>query len=528
MRFKMALTPREIELKLEVDPTDIARIKYQLSRLSLSKPVARTLVSVYFDTVRWSLRKHGLSLRVRRVGRQYVQTVKCAGGPATGLYDRAEWEHPTRGSQPELSWTAETPLGPLLHGKLGESLRPLFETRIRRTEYRLERSGAMISAVVDHGAVHAGRRRSGIYELELALLKGSAGALFSMAKALGHVVPMHLSIKTKAERGYELLQKTGSAAQAPQSVQASPTATAGEAFQTIARGCLRQLIASEKAVLASDREALHRMRIALRRLQASLSVFAGVVGDREAARIKTEIRWIGKELGPARDVDVFIADVVDPLRRRYRHDRGVTNICRNFNRHRAFVYGQVAASLRSERFRHLELELARWIEAGRWVKSRRGSASLRRDRPVTPLAAEALTRRRKKLRKTGRRLAELNHRDRHRLRIRGKKLRYTMQFFSGLFPGKKRARRCRDTLSTLKDLQDSLGALHDLARREVLSSHSTQATRPEGRPLTGSAAIPKAFVARVSFAAQKTHVTELMHEAESAFRRFCAIKPFWR
>lgn len=523
----MALIPREIELKLEVGPTAVAKLKRQLSQLSLSKPVTRTLVSVYFDTARWTLRKHGLSLRVRRAGRRYVQTVKCAGGPAAGLYDRAEWEHPTRGPQPELSWTAETPLGPLLHGKLAESLRPVFETRVRRTEYRLTRSGAMIAAVVDQGTVRAGRRHCRICELELELSSGSAGALFSIAEALGHTAPMHLSIKTKAERGYELLQKTGSAAPMPQSVQASPTATAGEAFQTIARGCLRPLIADEKAVLAGDREALHRLRIALRRLRAALSVFARAVGDREAARIKTELRWIGEALGPARDVDVFMADVVDPLRKRYRHDRGVTRICRNFKQHRAFVYGQVAVSLRSARFRHLELELARWIEAGSWV-SRRGSASRWRDRPVTSLAAEALTRGRKKLRKTGRRLAKLNRRDRHRLRIRGKKLRYVVEFFSGLFPGKKRAKRCRDTLSALKDLQDPLGALNDLARREVLSFHSTQVTGPEGGPLSDDGPAPKAFVARVSLAAQRARVAQLLHEAESAFRRFCAIKPFWK
>ena len=523
----MTPTPREIELKLEVDPRDVARLKRQLSRLCVTEPVVRTLVSVYFDTARWTLREHRLSLRVRRVGRQYVQTVKSAAGAAAGFYDRAEWEHPTHGPKPELSWTVETALGPLLHGKLARSLRPLFETRVRRTEYRLARSGAVIAASLDHGTVRSGSRHCVVCELELELSRGAPSALFRVAKALADVAPMHLSVKTKADRGYQLLQGKGSPAPTPESVQAPPTATAGGAFQSIARGCLRALIANEKAVLSRDAEALHRMRIALRRLRAAISVFSGIVGDRESARIRSELRWIGVELGSARDLDVFMAEVVRPLREKHGHDRKMSRFCRNFEHRRALAYGQVAASLQSERFRHLELELTRWIEAGPWVTNRTGSAPRRRDRPVAQHAAEALARRRKKLRRTGRRLAKLSRRDRHRLRIRAKKLRYAVEFFSGLFPGRNRAKRCRETLSALQGLQDSLGALNDLARREILCSHGIQGTGPGGHPLTGAGAAPKAFVARVSFAAQTARVAQLLQEAESTFKRFCGVKPFW-
>jgi inorganic triphosphatase YgiF len=522
----MAAIPREIELKFEVDSPDVARIKRHLSRLSDATPVARTLVSVYFDTARWKLREHRLSLRVRRIGREYVQTVKGDGGPAIGLYDRAEWEHSIRGPQPDLSWTTQTPLSPLLHGTPAASLRPVFETRIRRTTYRLARSGAVIAATLDQGSVRAGSRRCRLCELELELSRGAPLALFRVARALGDVAPLHLSIKTKADRGYELLGEKG-AVRGPGSVRASPTATAGGAFQTIARGCLRQMIASEKAVFACNGEALHRMRAALRRLRTAIRVFSGVLDEAEAARIMTELRWIGRELGPARDVDVFIADVVRPLRARHAHDRGVSRICRNFERRRALLYGQVAQSLQSVRFRHLELDLARSIEAGRWVTSKSDSASRRRDRPVTLLAAKALARRRKRLRKAGQCLIQLSRRDRHRLRIRAKKLRYIVEFFSDLFPGKKRAKRCRAILSSLEDLQDSLGALNDLARREVLAFDRAWASGPRAGSLTGHNVAPKLFEARVAYASQGTRVDQFLHEAKAAFKRFSRVRPFW-
>ena len=62
--------PREIELKLQVPEQALAR----LTRSSLLRE-ARTgtqrpayLVSVYYDTDTQKLRKHGLTLRVRRIG----------------------------------------------------------------------------------------------------------------------------------------------------------------------------------------------------------------------------------------------------------------------------------------------------------------------------------------------------------------------------------------------------------------------------------------------------------------------------
>ncbi len=523
----MVTVPREIELKLEVDPRDVANIKRHLSQLSdTSPPVAQTSVSLYFDTAGWTLREHRLSLRVRHIGRDYVQTVKRDSGLAVGLYDRAEWEHVIGGPQPDLSWATQTPLVPLLHGKPAACLRPMFETRIRRTTYPWARSGAVIAATLDQGTVYAGSRHCRLCELELELLRGTPLALFSLARTLGDVAALHLCIKTKADRGYELLQGKG-AAPIPESMRVSPTATVGGAFQTIARGCLRQVIASETAVLARDSEALHRMRTALRRLRTAISVFSGVLDDREAARFMAELRWIGGELGPARDVDVFISDVVRALRMRHAHDRGVRRICCNFERRRGLLYGEIARSLQSVRFRHLELDLARWIEAGQRVTSPNGSASRRRDRLVTLLAAEVLARRQKKLRKAGRHLTRLSLRDRHGLRIRTKKLRYVIEFFSHLFPGKKRAKRCRAMLSTLKDLQDSLGALHDLARREVLAFDRAQALGLRAGSLTGPGAAPKAFAARVTFAAQRTRVAQLLNEAKNAFERFCSVSPFW-
>jgi len=522
----MSLNGREIELKLEVGATDVARVKHRLRQLAHTKPVVKTLVSIYFDTPDWTLREHGLSLRVRRAGHAFTQTVKSAGDRSVGLYDRGEWEHPTRGPQPELRWTRKTPLGPLMRGRPAKSLLPMFETRFRRTAYQLTSAAAVIAATLDQGSARARSRRCSICEVELELLDGRTDELFRVAKALGSIVPLHLATKSKADRGYELLSGKGNMPPPPLKVRLEESATAGSAFQTVARACLQQLLSNKTSALVGDREALHHMRIALRRLRAAISVFSRVVTDGQTPRIKSGLRWIAHQLGPARDVDVFIADVLDPLRDHGRRDRGVSRLRRAFERRRTTAYAQVASSVRSRRFRRLELELAQWIEAGRWLTNQSVSATRRRGEAVTPLIVRALARRRRKLRKAGRRLTRLSRRRRHKLRVRAKKLRYIVEFSAGLFPGKKHAKRYAAILSALEALQDSLGALNDLARRGAVS-HGVSVVQSEAARLTGSGLAPNPIASLVNPVAQQERVDQLLAEAVIAYRHFCTRKPFW-
>src|SRR6516162_3930505 len=120
-------TPREIELKLEVPAQSIAR----LTRSSLLNGVTAaalkpaTLVSVYFDTKKLKLRRHGLSLRVRHIGPRHVQTIKQDGGEGTTLLARNEWEQEINGRRPDFDAARDTALEPLIGKKLRRRLLPL-------------------------------------------------------------------------------------------------------------------------------------------------------------------------------------------------------------------------------------------------------------------------------------------------------------------------------------------------------------------------------------------------------------------
>ena len=292
--------PREIELKLEVPAHSLAR----LARCSLLKGAATashkpaTLVSVYFDTDKLKLRNKGLSLRVRRIGRRYVQTIKQETGESAALFARNEWEHDIGGRQPDLDAAQDTALAPLLSKKLRRGLKPVFETRVRRTVHPIHSDGSEIEISIDRGKVEAGGQSSPLCEVELELKRGEAAELFRLAHALAEQVPVQLAVTSKAERGYALVT-----AEKPEPIKAAPVALTPDssrqaAFQAIARACLHQFIGNLPAMQGGDPEGLHQMRVALRRLRAAISLFADMLLDPQTEQMKAEFKWISRGTRP--------------------------------------------------------------------------------------------------------------------------------------------------------------------------------------------------------------------------------------
>ena len=146
----MESDPKEIELKLRVAPEDIAVLKNHPSFASaLHDPTHEQLDSVYFDSDDRALRDHGLTLRVRHIGDKRVQTIKTSNQGSYSI-ERSEWEQLIDGDQPELTDVTDTALGPILTDDVRNTLKPVFETRIERTAYRLNGE--------QHRHSHGGRR----------------------------------------------------------------------------------------------------------------------------------------------------------------------------------------------------------------------------------------------------------------------------------------------------------------------------------------------------------------------------------
>jgi len=90
--------------------------------------------------------------------------------------------------------------------------------------------------------------------------------------------------------------------------------------------CFAALVANVSAMISLDGEALHQMRVALRRLRAAIFALSEVVGDDRANHIKTELRWLALEFGPARDLDTLLVEVIKPLRKQHANEPGLVSI----------------------------------------------------------------------------------------------------------------------------------------------------------------------------------------------------------
>jgi triphosphatase len=197
-------THKEIEIKLELPPASVQRLK-KISLLHGQKGRAKsaTEVSVYFDTDKRKLHRKGMMLRVRRSGDRYVQTIKSVGN--SGPFARDEWESEIKGGAPDLHFAQGTALEPLLSGKFRRQLRPVFETRVRRTTYPLSNGKSDIALTLDKGKIATSRGSKALCEIELELKRGDEAELFRVARELTQTLSARLALKSKFERGYEML-----------------------------------------------------------------------------------------------------------------------------------------------------------------------------------------------------------------------------------------------------------------------------------------------------------------------------------
>lgn len=258
-------------------------------------------------------------------------------------------------------------------------------------------------------------------------------------------------------------QRTGSAARPATGRKLLPTTPVASAMPLLARSCLRCLAHNHRPALDGDAEAVHEMRVALRQLRVLLRAFELTIGARRARAIRAETQWISDELGLVRDLDVFL----EALDRENGRARGVGTERRRLARVRRQLHARLVAALRSPRYARL-LADTRDAVGGAAVAGAPPAALRSEVGRVDRFAARDLARRWRRFVRAARRVRRLNAEQRHRLRIRGRKLRYAMEFFGDAYPGRKNRNRFRRAVTTLRRLQIALGALNDRLQQRAL------------------------------------------------------------
>ena len=246
----------------------------------------RVFNSTYHDTSDLALARNRVTLRYRSEDGTGVWQLKLPRGAA-----RLELEHAGVPARPPVEVLA------LLVAYLrGREVGPVARLRTRREVVLAD--GAEVTE--DFVSVFEGRRVIHRFrELEVELVSGDERALRRLEKAL------RLAGAGEADQRPKLFRALG--LELPEDdVRIGPRTPPEEALGAALASQAQALLLHDPGTrLGTNAEDLHGMRVAIRRLRAFLRAARPLVEPSWSEPLRAELGWLGRALGPARDLDVL-------------------------------------------------------------------------------------------------------------------------------------------------------------------------------------------------------------------------------
>ncbi len=438
-------------------------------RWHLTEEPALSVGRTFLDTFDWAIYRAGASLEWR-------------DGPCPALLWRSL-------SAPETAAPLPLPARPefaeaLPEGPLRERLRPLARHRrllpVMEIETRLlgfvlsEPGGSTVARLLVEEShcrdPQAGTRADLRPRLRLYPLHDSAEAAEALLAELGLALGL-----APADRP-PLLEALAACGRRPADYspkidfRIDPETRADQATREVLAGLFATIEANLAGTRANlDTEFLHDLRVATRRTRCALGQLRGVFPAVIRNHFKTEFAWLQAVTGPARDLDVYLAEfdayqeaLPPALRQDLEPLRGYLHA------HSAAMRSGLVAALDSPRCARLFADWRDFLAAPLPPPGTTPNGA----RAIKPVADERIRALAKRVKREGRRIrADSPPEDLHELRKTCKKLRYLMEFFQSLYPRE----QIRGLIGPMKALLDSLGGfqdrtvqtaqLHDLGRR---------------------------------------------------------------
>jgi inorganic triphosphatase YgiF len=475
--------PLEVEAKLLVPHAGDLRVIARLDRLGAYRLRPRGKVhlhSLYVDTPELILARSGVALRLRRHHRRWEVTAKWGGRVEGTLHERPELTAPLSRAPsipfalPEgalqirlQALVAARPLTPILVTEIerrlldvvppeagtepGTSEEPIAELALDRV--RLAQPESPETAEQQ-------RTVARYCEVEIEQRHGSRQDVEGLSQILQQQFGLRPSRDSKFVRGLSLLYGSSllEAGEPPLPGADDTMEEAARKVFAVHLGRLRQHDPGTRA--GEDPEALHDMRVAVRRLRAALRVFQAAIPRRLHDSMKRELAWLGHCLGAVRDVDVQLGRLIpsEPDRALISAEQraALAALEEHLQSERQKRRAELLAALNSPRYLRLLVRLERFSRS----PARRRPRAAEARAPVAVAGGRAIEKALSRLLKRGRRIqragASPSVEDLHQLRIRAKRLRYLLEFLRELTgkPGRRLVKR-------LVELQDLLGAHQD-------------------------------------------------------------------
>ncbi|MEU8057501.1 CYTH and CHAD domain-containing protein [Microbispora bryophytorum] len=261
----------------------------------VSEPLSHRLTAVYFDTPDLRLAARGVTLRRRRGGDDegwHLKLPKAKGArqEITRPLTRSATVVPAELASLVLAYTRGAPLAPVAQ----------LETR-RGITRLLGPAGAVLVEIADDrvkgtvlGDEPVVRRWR---EVEAELKEGERDLLTKVAKRL------RKAGAAPADSASKLARVLGDRIPAPSPRTRPEPGSVGEAVVAYLRANADALTAGDPHVRLAEEDAVHKARVACRRLRSALKAFKRIVAGTE--NLQEELKWLGEVLGEARDLEVI-------------------------------------------------------------------------------------------------------------------------------------------------------------------------------------------------------------------------------
>lgn len=240
-----------------------------------------------------------------------------------------------------------------------------------------------------------------------------------------------------------------------QLVALAPEERADTAARLILEELFVTLQSSVSGVLSdTDPEFLHDLRVAARRTRTALSQTRGVLPETAVEIFLPEFKWLGSVSGRRRDLDVALLGFVQHHQRSDSDEPHLDPLREFLEEIRTSEHDAVSAALTSQRFTQL-------VEGWGSFLQRTPEGVLEgplASHSIVEIAGPRIMKAFKRIRKRGSGIAaDAPASLLHQLRVDGKKLRYLLEFFGGLYSPVNVSNFIKD----LKKIQDVLGEFND-------------------------------------------------------------------
>jgi CHAD domain-containing protein len=241
-----------------------------------------------------------------------------------------------------------------------------------------------------------------------------------------------------------------------------------EHLRAYLRAQLTEIERHDPAVrVGSDPEDLHKLRVAVRRSRAALRAAKVLLGEDRGREFRDELKWLGRQLGPARDLDVLIARLRTEVAELDGADAvPAGKIIMQLESEREAAQADVLAALESPRYAQLLATVGETVSAPPVATS---------DLSLAKVAQREF----KKLKRDVKALGPTPSNDAlHRARIRAKRLRYATELSAQLL-----GKDGRRVVTAAKEFQDVVGAHQDAVVAEERIREAVRRARGVGSGL---------------------------------------------